>query len=112
MTGVGTERPNFEIFYTGHSQGHGSLQKNIRQPRNRDHIAVVSSVVGTFGTPLRSSYAASKHALHGWFDSLRAELHDGGIRGTLVCPGFKRLVFSVSSFLGASPISRLSAGNQ
>lgn len=51
---------------------------------------MVSSVVGTFGTPLRSSYAASKHALHGWFDSLRAELHDGGIRATLVCPGFVR----------------------
>ena len=51
-------------------------------------FVVVSSLVGKIGTPVRSAYAASKHALHGFFDSLRAELHDRGIRVTLVCPGF------------------------
>ncbi len=56
--------------------------------RRQGHVAVVSSVVGKFGTPLRSTYAASKHALHGWFDSLRAEVHDDGIGVTLACPGF------------------------
>jgi len=56
--------------------------------RQEGHIVVVSSLVGKFGTPLRSSYAASKHALHGWFDSLRAEVHDDGIGVTLACPGF------------------------
>ena len=35
---------------------------------------VVSSVQGYFGLPQRAAYAASKHALHGYFDSLRAEL--------------------------------------
>jgi short-subunit dehydrogenase len=56
--------------------------------RQQGHVVVVSSVVGKFGTPLRSSYAASKHALHGWFDSLRAEVYDDGIGVTLACPGF------------------------
>jgi short-subunit dehydrogenase len=56
--------------------------------RQQGHVVVVSSLVGKFGTPLRSSYAASKHALHGWFDSLRAEVHDEGIGVTLACPGF------------------------
>ena len=56
--------------------------------RQSGHLVVVSSVVGTFGTPMRSAYAASKHALHGYFDSLRAEVHDEGVRVTLVCPGF------------------------
>ncbi len=51
-------------------------------------FVVVSSLVGKFGSPLRSAYAASKHALHGFFDSLRAELWDKGVRVTLVCPGF------------------------
>lgn len=60
------------------------------QKRGRGHIAVVSSVVGKFGSPMRSSYAASKHALNGWYDSLRAEVHDDGIGVTLVCPGFVR----------------------
>ncbi|PEN13489.1 short chain dehydrogenase [Longibacter salinarum] len=58
--------------------------------RQSGHIAVVTSLVGKFGTPLRSGYAASKHALHGYFDSLRAEVFDDGIRITLVCPGFIR----------------------
>lgn len=56
--------------------------------RQTGHVAVVSSVVGKFGTPQRSTYAASKHALHGWFDSLRAEVHDDGVRVTIVCPGY------------------------
>ena len=40
--------------------------------RQQGHIVVTTSIVGLIGTPLRSSYAASKHALHGFFDSLRA----------------------------------------
>jgi short-subunit dehydrogenase len=51
-------------------------------------FVVVSSLVGRVGTPLRSGYAASKHALHGFFESLRAEEHDAGLRVTMVCPGF------------------------
>jgi len=56
--------------------------------RGRGQLVVISSVVGKFGTAHRSAYAASKHALHGFFDSLRAEVHDDGLRVTLVCPGF------------------------
>ena len=52
------------------------------------HFVVTTSIVGKIGTPLRSSYAASKHALHGFFDSLRAEHHNDNIAVTLVCPGF------------------------
>ncbi|MGB1217121.1 MAG: SDR family NAD(P)-dependent oxidoreductase, partial [Saprospiraceae bacterium] len=55
------------------------------------HIATVTSLVGKFGSPYRSSYAASKHALHGFFDSLRAELTIRGfedIHITLICPGY------------------------
>lgn len=56
--------------------------------RNNGHIIVTSSVTGKIGTPLRSSYAASKHALHGFFDSLRSEVYKNNIGITLVCPGF------------------------
>jgi short-subunit dehydrogenase len=56
--------------------------------RGAGHFLVVSSLVGKIGSPLRSSYAASKHALHGFFDSLRAETAARGVRVTLVCPGF------------------------
>ena len=56
--------------------------------RGDGHVAVVSSVQGFFGQPYRSSYAASKAAVHGYFDSLRAEVAADGVRVTVVCPGY------------------------
>ena len=40
----------------------------------RGQFVVISSVAGKLGTPLRAAYCASKHALHGFFDCLRAEV--------------------------------------
>ena len=51
------------------------------------HVVVISSISGKFGYYLRSGYAASKHALHGFYDSLRLELFKDNIFITLVCPG-------------------------
>ncbi len=64
------------------------------------HFAVVTSVVGKIGTPLRSSYAASKHALHGFFDSLRAESFTNNIKITLICPGYVQTKVSINALLG------------
>jgi short-subunit dehydrogenase len=63
-------------------------------------FVVVTSLVGKIGTPLRSGYAASKHALHGFFDSLRAELWDRGIRVTLACPGFIKTELPLAALTG------------
>lgn len=52
------------------------------------YIVVISSVMGKIGTRYRSAYAASKHALHGWFDCLRQEVYDDNIDVSLVCPGY------------------------
>lgn len=54
----------------------------------KGHVVVITSVAGKLGTQFRSSYAASKHALHGWFDSLRLEIEPKGMHVTLVCPGY------------------------
>jgi len=51
-------------------------------------IVVVSSVMGKIGTPMRSAYAASKHALHGFFECLRAEVAADGVGVTIICPGY------------------------
>lgn len=56
-----------------------------RQKEGR--IVVVSSIAGKFGFFLRSSYSAAKHALHGYFESLRLENEQSGIRVLMVCPG-------------------------
>ncbi len=68
--------------------------------RKSGHIVPISSVVGYVGTPLRSTYAASKHALRGFFDSLRAEVAKDGIAITIVCPGYVRTNVSRNALIG------------
>jgi short-subunit dehydrogenase len=70
--------------------------------RNTGHIVTVSSVMGKIGTPYRTGYAAAKHALHGFYDSLRAELWKDSkkIYVTLVCPGWINTNLSIQALLG------------
>ncbi len=65
------------------------------------HFVVTSSVAGKIGTKQRSGYCASKHALHGFFDALRAETQDAGLLVTIVCPGYIRTPISLHA-LGAN----------
>lgn len=50
-------------------------------------IAVTSSITGKFGFPMRSSYSASKHALHGFYETLRLEMKKENIAVNMICPG-------------------------
>lgn len=61
------------------------------------HIAVTSSIVGKFGFPYRSSYSASKQALHGFFESLRAENVEHGIHVSVIIPGRIKTNISVNA---------------
>ena len=56
--------------------------------KSRGLIMVTSSVAGFAPLLGRTGYSASKHAMHGFFDSLRAELKESGVGVTIVCPGF------------------------
>ncbi|HET7465017.1 MAG TPA: SDR family oxidoreductase [Longimicrobium sp.] len=56
--------------------------------RTRGRIVAVNSLTGRTGVPTRSGYAASKHAVAGFFDTIRIELEDSGITVTQVFPGF------------------------
>jgi dehydrogenase/reductase SDR family protein 7B len=56
--------------------------------RGTGHLVATSSVLGKYGVQRRSTYSASKHALHGYFDSLRCELAETNIAITLICPGW------------------------
>jgi len=60
-------------------------------------IAVLSSLTGKFGFPMRSAYAASKHALHGFFETVGLELKHKNIRVTIVCPGRIQTQISVNA---------------
>jgi dehydrogenase/reductase SDR family protein 7B len=56
--------------------------------RGSGHVVVTSSLMGKWGFYLRSAYGASKHALHGYYDSLRMEVESQGIQVTILTPGF------------------------
>jgi short-subunit dehydrogenase len=72
--------------------------------RGVGQVVVISSVAGHVAAKGRSAYAASKHALHGFFDSLRAELHDRGIRVTLICPGYVRTPLAEAALTGSGEV--------
>ncbi len=64
------------------------------------HFAVVTSLTGKFGFGVRSAYAASKHALHGFFESLYIELNERGIGVTMICPGPVQTSISINALDG------------
>ena len=65
-----------EVCYLGYINGTLAALKRML-PRNRGHIIQVGSALAYRGIPLQAAYCASKHAIQGFMDSLRAELiHD------------------------------------
>jgi short-subunit dehydrogenase len=58
----------------------------LRESRGR--IVAVASIAGLTGVPERTGYSASKHAMVGFFDSLRIELEDTGVTVTVIAPDF------------------------
>ena len=70
------------------------------QKQQSGHFVVMSSLAGKFGTKLRSAYCASKHALHGFFESLRCENWDKNIGITIVCGGFINTNVSINAMTG------------
>ncbi|HMP98859.1 MAG TPA: SDR family oxidoreductase [Cyclobacteriaceae bacterium] len=76
--------------------------------RKQGHFVVVTSVTGIVGTPYRSAYAASKHALHGFFDSLRAEHWKDNIHVSLICPGFIHTPITYAALTGdGTPLNKM-----
>lgn len=61
------------------------------------HIVVISSIAGKLGFSMRTAYSASKHALQGYFESLRTELANDNIKVTIVSPGRIKTNISVNA---------------
>jgi NAD(P)-dependent dehydrogenase (short-subunit alcohol dehydrogenase family) len=78
--------------------------------KSRGRIVVVSSLSGLTGVPTRTGYAATKHALFGFFDSLRIELEGTGVTVTMIAPDFvvseihRRAIGPDGRPLGQSPM--------
>ncbi len=80
--------------------------------RTQGRLVAVASLAGLTGVPERSGYAASKHAMFGFFDSLRIEEAPNGVSVTLIAPDFvvsqihARAIGADGQALGASPMKR------
>ena len=80
----------------------------LKQTQGR--IVGICSLIGKTGVPTRSGYAASKHAMAGFFDTLRIELAVYGISVTMIYPGFvatevrQRALGPDGKPLGKSPV--------
>ena len=68
--------------------------------RGGGRFVVISSLSGKYGGPLLAAYAASKHALHGYFDTLRGEEREQRIAVTIVIPGFIRTEITAHALTG------------
>jgi len=74
----------------------------------RGRIAVISSVAGFAPLVGRGGYAASKHALHGLFETLRGEVAADGVSVTMVCPSFVRTEIGAQALGGdGGPATRV-----
>jgi short-subunit dehydrogenase len=85
-TSLEIDRQLMEVNYFSYVALTKAVLPYMKRQRS-GHIIAISSIAGKFGFYLRSSYSAAKHALHGFYESLRLETESLGIKTLIVCPG-------------------------
>ncbi|WP_173021397.1 SDR family oxidoreductase [Lewinella sp. W8] len=68
--------------------------------RGSGQLVVISSLSGKYGVPKISSYAASKHALHGFYETLRSEIVNSGVFITIIIPGIIQTEITAHALTG------------
>ncbi|MDZ4757792.1 MAG: SDR family oxidoreductase [Bacteroidota bacterium] len=95
-TPIDIDRKLMEVNYFGTIALTKALLPNFEKIGG-GHIVVISSMVGLFGFNSRSAYAASKHALHGFFETLQIEQPIKNLYTTIICPGRIKTNISLSA---------------
>ncbi len=98
-TDLSTDRKIMDVNYFGTVALTKAVLPQMIE-RKDGQIVVMSSVLGKMGVPWRSGYSASKHALHGFFDSLRAEVFKHNIKVTVICPGYVKTNVTINALKG------------
>ncbi|SMD37797.1 Short-chain dehydrogenase [Reichenbachiella faecimaris] len=98
-TSMEVQRQIMEVNYFGTIALSKYLLPGMIERKFGHHIAVTSAV-GIISTPLRSGYSASKHAVHGFYDALRSEHYDDGVKVTLILPGYVNTKISYNALMG------------
>src|SRR3954468_12855470 len=79
-------KPIMDVNYMGAVYCTKHALPHLRQSKGL--LVGISSLAGRTGVPTRTGYSASKHAMTGFFDSLRIELDGTGVDVTMIYPGF------------------------
>ncbi len=95
-TDLEVDRRLFEVNYFGNIAITKAVLPSMLE-RKTGSLVIISSVAGKLSTPGRSSYAATKHALQGFYDALRAEVYDRGVKVNVICPGYIRTDISINA---------------
>lgn len=98
-TDLTIDRKIMEIDYFGQIALTKAVLPSMMKKR-AGHIVVTTSVMGLYTAPLRSAYCAAKHALHGFYDTLRTEIWRNNIHITLVCPAAVLTSISKNALIG------------
>ncbi|GAB5415978.1 MAG: SDR family NAD(P)-dependent oxidoreductase [Crocinitomicaceae bacterium] len=85
-TPLDVDRRIMEVNYFGNIALTKAVLPHFRRQQSGTFL-VISSIAGKFGFFLRSAYSASKHALHGFYESLMLEEEKNGVQVTIACPG-------------------------
>lgn len=85
-TPLEVDRRIMEVNYFGNIALTKAVLPYFRKQKSGQFV-VISSIAGKFGFFLRSAYSASKHALHGFYESLMLEEEENNIQVTIACPG-------------------------
>ena len=72
----------------------------LMQEQGTGCFVVTSSLCGKFGIPKLGAYSASKHALHGFYETLRAEYEKDGIKVTMITAGMVKTNISLNALKG------------
>ena len=86
-TPTAIDRQVMEVNFFGTINLTKAVAKQM-QNQQSGKLVIVTSIMGKYGMPLYSTYSASKHALYGYFESLRQELFKDNISVLIVSPGF------------------------
>ena len=98
-TSLEVDRRIMEVNYFGNI-GLTKAVLPVFRAQKDGHFLVISSIAGKFGFFLRSAYSASKHALHGFYESLFLEEEKNNIRVTIACPGKINTAISLNAITG------------
>jgi NAD(P)-dependent dehydrogenase (short-subunit alcohol dehydrogenase family) len=93
----------FDTNYFGVVRTTNEVLPHLRA-QGSGRIINISSVLGFLPAPYSAHYAATKHAVEGYSESLDHETRQFGVRVSLVEPGFTSTSFEAAAIFGDSPI--------